>query len=81
MAQKMNLWISKMDYTLFDDFPEVLNSNRLALSFKFDQADGRFLLEMHLVIRSDTINLSLQPILNAVHISDTPRGGFSLSIG
>jgi hypothetical protein len=70
-----------MDYTLFDGFPELLNADCLPPSFKFDQADGEFLLEPHLLIRCDTIHLSLQLTNNAVRISDTPGGGFSLSIG
>ena len=80
MAHKMHLWISEMDYTLFDGFPELLNANCLPPSFKFDQVDGQFLLETHLLIQCDTINLSLQLIRNVVCISDTPGGGFSLSI-
>jgi hypothetical protein len=49
MANKMHLWISEMDYTLFDGFLELLNADCLPPSFKFDQADGEFLREPHLV--------------------------------
>jgi hypothetical protein len=49
MAHKMHLWISEMDYTLFDGFPELLNADCLPPSFKLDQADGEFLREPHLV--------------------------------
>jgi len=70
-----------MDYMLFDGFPELLNADCLPPSFKLDQADGEFLCELHLVFRSDTMNLSLELIHNAVRISDTPGGGFNISIG
>jgi len=80
MAHKMHLSISEMDYTLFDGFLELLNANCLPTSFKLDQADGQFLLEPHLLIRCDTINLSLQLTHNAVNISKTPGSGSSLNI-
>jgi hypothetical protein len=70
-----------MDYMLFDHFPKLLNADSLPTSFKFDHADGEFLLESHLLIQCDTINLSLQLTNNAVCISHTPGGGFSLSVG
>jgi hypothetical protein len=70
-----------MDYMVFDGFPELLNANCLLPSFKFNHADGPFLHEMHLLIRSETINLPLPLIGNAVRISDTQSGGFSFSIG
>jgi hypothetical protein len=77
----MHLWISEMDYTLFGGFPELVNADWLPPNFTFDQADAEFLLEPHLLIRYDTINLSLQLTHNAVRICHTPGGGCSLSIG
>jgi len=76
----MNIWISEMNYTLFDGFPELLNADCMPPSFKLDQADGDFLHEPHLVFRTDTINLSLGLIYKEVHLSHTPGGGFNLSI-
>ena len=70
-----------MDYTLFDGFPELLNGNRLPPGFKLHQVDGRFLYELHLLIRCDTINLSLQLTHNAINSSKTQGSGLSLSIG
>ena len=70
-----------MDYTLFDGVLELLNGNWLPPSFKLNKADGEFLCETHLVFRSDTMNLSLELIHNAVRIRYTPGGGFNLSIG
>jgi len=49
MAHKMHLWISEMDYMLFDGFAALLNADCLPPSFKLDQADGEFLPEPHLV--------------------------------
>ena len=69
-----------MDYTLFDGFPLLPNADCLPPSFKLDQADGQFPLELHLLIQCDTINLSLQLTHNAVNISETSGSGFSLSI-
>ena len=76
----MHRWISEMDYTLLDCFPELLNANSLLPSFKFDQANGQFLVETYLLIQSDTMNLSPQLIRNAVRISDTLSCGCCLSI-
>jgi len=70
-----------MDYTLFDGFPELLNADCPPPIFKPDQADGELIRESHLACRSDTMNLSLELIHNSVNISDTPGGGFNLSIG
>jgi len=70
-----------MDYTLFDGYLDPRNTDCLSLSFNFDQVDGQFFLELHLLIRCDKINLSLQLTHNAVCIGDTPGGGFSCSIG
>ena len=81
MAHTMHVWLSEMDYMLFDGFPELLNADCLPPSFKHDQADGEFLRELHLVFQSDTMNASPELIHNAVRISDTPRGGVNLSIG
>jgi hypothetical protein len=52
-----------------------------ASRLKFDQADGQFLFEPHLLVQYDTITLSLQLTHNTVRIGDTRGGGFSLSIG
>jgi len=81
MAHMMQLWISEMYYTLFDGLPELLNANCVLGTIKLDYVDGQFLLEPHLLIRKDTINISLQLISNVVHFSETADGGFSLSIG
>jgi len=70
-----------MDHTLFNGFPELLNADYRPLCFKFDQRDGQLHLETYVFIQTDTINLYLQLIRNAVHISDTACGGFSCSIG
>ena len=70
-----------MDFTLLEGFPELLNANCLPPSLKLNQVDGEFLRELHLVFGSDTVNLSIELIYNAVPISDTPGGGFKLSIG
>jgi hypothetical protein len=80
MAHKIDLLMSEIEHTLFNDFPELLNANLLPPPFKFDQADGQYLLEMHLLIRSDTIDPPFQLIRNAVDISDTSSGGFSPTI-
>jgi hypothetical protein len=66
---------------LFDDFPELLNANYLPASFKVGHADELFLLELHLLIRSDTIYPPLQLICNPVHIRNTSCSGLSLSSG
>jgi len=70
-----------MYYMLFDGFVELLNTHRLPPSLKLDRVDGEFHVELHLVTRSDTINLSLPLIPNMVHISDTEGGGFGRTIG
>jgi hypothetical protein len=80
MAHGMYVWISEMDYTLFDGFLKPLNTDCLTLSSKFDQADGQFLLESHLLTLCDTINLALQLTQRMVHISGNVGGGFSPSI-
>jgi hypothetical protein len=49
--------------------------------FKLDQVDAEFLHEQHLDVRIDTINISLELIHNTVRISDTPGGGFNLTMG
>jgi len=50
MLHKMQLWISEMDYTLFDGVLEFLKAKCLPPSIKFDQADGQLVLETHLLI-------------------------------
>jgi len=77
----MHLGLSEMDYMMFDDFPELLNADCLPPSFKLDQADGELLHEPYVVFRSDARNLAPELMHNAVHISDTPGGGFDPSIG
>jgi len=81
LADKMHLWIFKMYYTLFNGFLQLLNANCLPPRFIFYQVDGQFLRELYLLIRCDTINLTLQLIHNPVCISDMSDGGFSLSVG
>jgi len=70
-----------MNCTLFNGSPEHLNDNCLPPSFTLDEADGEFLPEPHLLMRSNTINHSLLLIHNVVCISKTPGGDFSLSNG
>ena len=81
MAHKMHLWISEMDYTLFNGFPERLNADCVPPSFKLDQTDGEFHLEPLLFIPGDGINLSLQLVSDALRISQAPGCGICLSIG
>jgi len=81
MAHKMHLWISEMDYALFNGFPERLNADCLPPSFKLDHADREFLVELLLFIRGDAINLSLQLDSDALRISQASGCGFCLSIG
>jgi len=81
MSYKMHLFISEMYYTLLDGFLELLDSIWIPSSLNLDQADGELLLEQHLLFQRETINLSLQLIHNAVHISDIAGGAFSLNIG
>ena len=50
MAHKMHLWIWEIYYTVFNGFPQRLNADCLPPSFKLDQADGEFLLELLLFI-------------------------------
>jgi len=70
-----------MDHTLFNVFAELLKADCLPWSFKFTQMDGKFRLKPYVVFRSDPIQLSLQLAYNAIDISDTPGGWFSLNIG
>ena len=44
MAHKMHLSISEKIHALFNGFPERLNADCLAPSFKVDPTDGEFLL-------------------------------------
>jgi len=81
MAYTMHLWMSQMNYTLFNGFPERLNADCLPPRFKLDQAEGEFLLEPHLLIRGDAINLSVKLVSHALRISQAPGRGFCLSIG
>jgi len=81
MAHKMHLWISEIYYVLFNGFPERLNADCLPPSFKLDQTDGEFRLELLLFIRGDAINLSLQLVSDPLRISQASGGGFCLSIG
>jgi len=81
MGCTIHPWRSGKYYSLFNQFPELLNANCLPPCFKFDQADRQFLFEPHPLIQCDAINLSLQLIWNSVPSSDRRGGGFSLSIG
>jgi hypothetical protein len=69
MAHKMHLWISEMYYAVFNSFPEPLNTDCLPPSFELDHADGEFLVEPHLFIRGDAMNLTLQPDCDTLHTS------------
>jgi len=80
MADKMHLGISELYHALFKSFLELLKAAYLPPTFKLNQADGEFHLEPQLLIRSDTINLSLQLICYAVIISIAAGSDFSLSI-
>ena len=77
----MHLWISEIIDTLFNGFPERLNADCLPPSFKLDQVEGEFLLELHLLIRGDAMNLSLKLVIYALCISQAPGCGFCLSMG
>ena len=81
MGYKMPFWISEMNYTLFNGFLERLNADCFPPSFKLDQVEGELILEPHLLIRGDAINLSLKLVSHALHISQAPGRGFCLSIG
>jgi len=81
MVYKMQLWISEMNYALFNGFPERLNADCLPPSFKLDQAEGEFLLEPHLLIQGDAINLSLKLVSHALQITQAPGCGICPSIG
>jgi len=70
-----------MYYTLFDGFLEHLNPECISPIFNLDLVDGQLLHEPHLLIRSDTRDISPQLNHNVVQISDTSGGGFSLPIG
>ena len=76
----MHLWISEMDYTLFNGFPQRLNADCLPLRFELNQADREFLLAPFLFIRVDTINLTLQLVSDPLCISQAPGSGLCLSI-
>jgi hypothetical protein len=55
-----------MNYMLFNGFPERLNANCLQPSIKLGQAEGEFLVEPHLLIRDNAINLSLKLVSHAL---------------
>jgi len=78
MAHKIHFEIWEMYHTLFDGFPGLLSTSLLPPSFKLDQGEGELHLVLHLLKRCDCINHSLELIHNAVCISDTPGGSFSL---
>jgi len=65
MAHKVHFWISKMNYTLFDGFPDLMNVDCLPPSFNLKKVDGDVLHEQHLGFRCDSTNRSLQLIHNA----------------
>jgi hypothetical protein len=50
MAHKMQLWISELDYALYNGFPERQNAACLPPSIKLNHAEGELLLEPPLVI-------------------------------
>lgn len=81
MAPMVYLEVLAINHMLSDDSLQLQNPNCLPLIIKLDFADGEFFCEQHLLIQCYTIFLLLYLIHNMVHISDTPAGGFSLSIG
>jgi hypothetical protein len=81
MAHNMHLWMTEMDYTLFEEFHDLLNTDCRPPSFNVNLVDGEFLHKPHQVFLSVTINPSLKLIYNVVRISDTPGSGINLSIG
>jgi hypothetical protein len=70
-----------MDYVSFHCILERLNANCLGPSLKLSHAYGEFLLQPHLFISGDTINLSLQLDSDALHIKQARGCGFFLSFG
>jgi hypothetical protein len=81
MAHKMHLWISEMNYVLFNGFLVHLNTHYLTPNFKLEEAEGEFLPEPHLFIQGDAINLSLQLDSDTFRISQAPGGGVCHNIG
>jgi len=72
--------LSKIYHTPFYHCLDLLYTDSLPPCFKLNQGDVEFLLDAHLLIRSDTINLFFQLIHNAVHISDALGCALSFSI-
>jgi hypothetical protein len=81
MAHMMHHWISGVDYTLCDCYPQCLNADRLPPSFKLDHADGVFLPELLLFIQGIALYRSLQLSYNPLILSHTPGCCLCLSIG
>lgn len=80
MEHKLTLWISEVYYILFIGFLQLLNADCLPPSFKHQEADRKLHLKLHQLIRTDSINLSLQLTRCVVHIIDTVGGNLHLSI-
>ena len=81
MAYKMHFWISEMTYTLCNGILECIHADCLPPSFKLYQTEGEFILEQHLLIRGDAINLALKLVRHALRISQAPGCHHWLSIG
>ena len=69
MVDKMHYSISRMSYTLFHGFAELLFADCPPQTFKFDRADGQLFLEPHLLIRCNTKTLSLSSWVSMQSIS------------
>jgi len=80
MAHKMHHMMCEMYYGLLNGFPERLNTDCHPRIFKFNQANGGFLLEPLLLNRGDAINLSLLLVRDKLSISQAPGRGFHLSL-
>lgn len=81
MADKMRLWISEMNRTLFNGSLERLNANCLAPYSNLDQGDGEFLLELLLFTQGGAINLSLKLDSNTLGFGQAQSRDSYLSLG
>jgi len=77
----MHCWIFEIQYTLIDGFPELLSTKCLPPIFKLNNTDGKVYLELNILNRSDTLQLSPQLCINVLHINNIPGGGMSLGVG
>jgi len=74
------LWYVQNVLRIGQWFPERLNAECLPPRFKLNQEDGKFLVELLLIIRGDAINLTLQMVSTVLRISEAPGRGICLSI-